>query len=144
MILETRGNRPVIIKRHPKCQDAETEAFVSAIHDPDNGVHVVDANLHDILAVASHVAVINSGTGFEALMHKKPVLLFGEADYHHAAWPIATTDDLRQALLADGPPIRDIEKYLYWFLRQQLLSPVHGDMGQQIAERILAHGYPLE
>ena len=144
MILAARGNRPVIIKRHPKCQDPAIAAFLDRIHAPDAGIHVVDANLHDIFGAASHVAVINSGTGFEALLHKKPVLLFGQSDYHHAAWPINDMNDLRRGLLADGPPINEIEKFLYWFLRQQLLSPLHGDMGRQIAERVLKQGYPLE
>lgn len=144
MVLEARGNRPVIIKRHPKCTDPDIGKFLNEIDDPEKGICVVDANLHDIFAVASHVAVINSGTGFEALLHKKPVLLFGQSDYHHAAWPIHSNEDLRKALLADGPPIKELEKYLYWFLRQKLLSPLHGDMGQQIAERVLSRGYPLE
>lgn len=39
------------------------------------------ANIHDVLSQAKAVVTVNSGTGMEALLHKKPVATFGRAEY---------------------------------------------------------------
>jgi len=55
----------------------------------------VRGNIHSLIAASRGVFVINSSTGFEALMHGKPVATFGDCDYGavtFAATP-ATIDD---------------------------------------------------
>jgi len=137
ILLQERGSRPLLIKRHPLCKDVAVEALLSELHDPSAGIHVTDANLHDIMAASDHVAVVNSGTGFEALIHDKPVLLFGGSDYHHAAFPIAEAVDVGAALAKTKPPA-PTDRFLYWFLRRQMIAPRFGDMGQQMLQRIQA------
>jgi hypothetical protein len=44
-------------------------------------VFCVNANVHDLIANANGVFTINSGVGFESLIHGKPVVTFGNCDY---------------------------------------------------------------
>jgi capsule polysaccharide modification protein KpsS len=39
------------------------------------------ANVHDLISNAKGVFTINSGVGFESLIHGKPVVTFGNSDY---------------------------------------------------------------
>lgn len=47
------------------------------------GPHVrwVDGSIHDLMTHAAAVYTINSGVGFEALLHEKPVVTFGRVEY---------------------------------------------------------------
>jgi hypothetical protein len=40
-----------------------------------------DENIHDLIAESDAVFTVNSGVGFEALLHSKPVVTFGRAEY---------------------------------------------------------------
>ena len=40
-----------------------------------------NANIHTLLSHSKAVFTVNSGVGFEAILHQKPVFTFGRADY---------------------------------------------------------------
>jgi len=67
------------------------------------------ANVHDLISHARAVFTVNSGVGFEALLHGKPVVTFGRAEYDavscHAtpstveqAWQIVKSTDQTELL----------------------------------------------
>jgi len=143
MILGSRKGRPVVIKRHPLCRDPAITALLESVESPRDGIFVSRAPIHHIIARAAAVACINSGVGFEALLHRKPVLLFGTADYQHVCRRVTETDDL--AAMLSLPPIKaaDIDAFLYWYLRTQMVSARNGDLSSQILSRIEAQGYRL-
>jgi len=92
---EARRQR-VAVKLHP-CSLKITD-LVEAVERRTRGSrYVVETrgNIHSLIAAARGVFVINSSTGFEALLHGKPVATFGDCDYKRvtfAATP-ATIDD---------------------------------------------------
>jgi capsule polysaccharide modification protein KpsS len=46
--------------------------------------HVIwmdDVSIHQLIPTARAVVVVNSGTGLESLLHQRPVVTFGRADY---------------------------------------------------------------
>ena len=69
---------PVVFKPHPvsKKAMAKFEQQVRAA-----GCYWSAAHVHDLAAHAAAVFTINSGVGFEALFHLKPVVTFGRAEY---------------------------------------------------------------
>ncbi len=69
---------PVVFKPHPVSQKAMTK-FEQQIRAA--GCYWSTANVHDLAAHAVAVFTINSGVGFEALLHLKPVVTFGRAEY---------------------------------------------------------------
>ncbi|WP_228568778.1 capsular polysaccharide export protein, LipB/KpsS family [Campylobacter sputorum] len=70
----------LVIKRHPRCHDKNVDKLFSKISSLKH-VFITTASIHQLIKNASAVFTINSGVGFEALMHLKPVVLFGKADY---------------------------------------------------------------
>ena len=92
---EARQQR-VAVKMHPSALDHPD--LVDAVARRTRGsryVFEVSGNIHSLLAAARGVFVINSSTGFEALVHGKPVAAFGDCDYRpvtFAATP-STIDD---------------------------------------------------
>ncbi len=75
-----KGKRPLYIKPHPN-QTVDEMEQLAAFHDPAQGVHVTNASIHDLLAVADCVLTVTSAVGFEAFLHKKPVVLGGRPTF---------------------------------------------------------------
>ncbi|HEY3839929.1 MAG TPA: hypothetical protein VGL72_25335 [Bryobacteraceae bacterium] len=84
------GNR-VVFKLHPGSPMPETETAVRE-RAREQYVALVNGNVHSLIAESQGVAVINSGTGFETLIHGKPVATFGACDYQWATFRAAPDD----------------------------------------------------
>jgi capsule polysaccharide export protein KpsC/LpsZ len=70
------------------------------------------------------VICINSGVGFEALIHGKSVITAGHSDYHWAAHQISTVDDLTKTGNWQVPLLSnaDVKKFLCFFLCDYLVD----------------------
>ena len=140
-VLASRRSRPVVIKRHPWCQDDRVREILAGYASDKAEVFICQANVHTILEKADHVACVNSGTGFEALLHLKPVTLFGRSDY----FPATTTcrDPIQGPDLLSGPaPKPDwIKKFLYWYLAENLVSPRFCDPEKQLHRIFESQGW---
>jgi hypothetical protein len=68
----------LVLKPHPVNPKSmrEFEALARAA-----GVHWSEAHVHDLIGNASAVYTMNSGVGFEALLHLKPVVAFARVEY---------------------------------------------------------------
>ncbi len=75
---ESRGI-PVVVKGHP--MNRESMAPLKQIADTYPCHWVETVGIHDVLRHARMVVTVNSGVGFEALLHGKTVATFGRADY---------------------------------------------------------------
>lgn len=72
--------RNVVFKLHPfQPADVEEEARKAAAASPY--VFLLNENVHSLVSAAHAVIVINSGVGFESLIHGKPVITLGACDY---------------------------------------------------------------
>jgi hypothetical protein len=94
-------NVAVVMKPHPANKKAmrQFEELVDHRH-----IFWSEANINDLIHHATAVYAINSGVGFEALLHLKPVVTFGRAEYDcvtfhanpgnlDAAWSYCHTHD---------------------------------------------------
>ena len=45
-------------------------------------VATLTAHIHDFLRNCNEVFLVNSGVGFEAILHRKPIIRFGDAEYN--------------------------------------------------------------
>ena len=131
---------PVIVKPHPRDTDPETLDRLSALSRDHPNLLISGANIHDILAVSSRVVTINSAVGVEAYLHRKPVILCGQADFHHIAQTAKSTDDLAR-YLQDPPRRRAYDKYIYWYFGLNCLSTSDPQLTQRFLSRLRAHGY---
>jgi hypothetical protein len=81
---EARQN--VVFKLHPGLYhtsegDREIIETVQRLAATSDHVFYRQANVHDLIVNARGVFAINSGVGFESLIHGKPVVTFGACDY---------------------------------------------------------------
>ncbi|KCV82292.1 hypothetical protein ATO10_07877 [Actibacterium atlanticum] len=127
----------VYVKLHPLLRPEQVERVTEQC-DSRSNVELVDASIHDLIAVSQIIVSQNSAVGFEALMQKKAVLTCAKCDYHHATLVCKTGRDLRENIAAAPEHFRsfDFEKYFYWFLAQNMLEP-QKDNFEERAMRIL-------
>lgn len=139
--IAAKGGRRLYIKPHPNQTLAETEAL-ARYHAPKSGVHLTHASIHDLLAAADCALTVSSAVGFEAFLHRKPVVLGGQTDFWQNA--ITLTDPARMpeaiaaALARDWP----FEKFLVWFLRQNCLEDSPASL-PQVLDRLARKGFFL-
>lgn len=129
---------PVIVKPHPRDTDPDTRARLAQMP----GVQVSEGNIHDIIDAAKRVVTINSAVGIEAYLHRKPVILCGQADFHHVA------DEARDAttltdLLKQTPRKRAYDKFIWWYFADQCLSTTEPTLAPRFLERVRAQGYEI-
>lgn len=128
----------VYVKPHP-VQSTETLAAVTALCATLPNVLCTDANLHDLIAVSDVTVTQNSAAGFEALMQCKPVVTCARIDYHHATL-VARDGDALEAAVREAPGALAgfaYDRYLYWFLHDQMLEPQQAEFSDRAWARIL-------
>jgi hypothetical protein len=107
----------VVFKPHPANPKSMAEFETLAMQA---GAWWSRAHVHDLLAHARAVMTINSGVGFEAMLHVKPVVTFGRAEYDCAtiaAAPAKIDDAWRGVLAADAPALEArYRRFVDWFL----------------------------
>ncbi len=118
---------PVVVKPHPRDFDPETGARLEELCARFPQLVVSTANIHDILDAATRVVTINSAVGIEAYLHRKPVILCGQADFHHIADVARSADDLA-TMLRTEPRRRAYDKFIWWYFGHHCLSTTEPDL----------------
>lgn len=138
VLLET--DAPVIVKPHPRDHSRETVDRLGDYSTRFAHLHVSNGNIHDILAASQQMVTINSAVGIEAYLHRMPVILCGQSDFHHIARTARTPADLAQ-LLAAAPRKRAYDKFIYWYFGQQCLSITEPELITRFLNRIAQPGH---
>ena len=133
---------PVIVKPHPRDLDRTVFDRLVAMRDANPRLTISTGNIHDILAASDRVVTINSAVGIEAYLHRKPVILCGQADFHHIATVAQDAGALSGALQAP-PPKRHYAKYVYWYFGVNCINAGAPDVAGQVLGRIRAAGYAI-
>jgi hypothetical protein len=85
-------NIPLFVKGHPV--NPGSMAPLHELTTKYNHVKWIDnVSIHDVIPHARAVVVVNSGTGMETLLHKRPVITFGRCEYDCVSNK-ATTDNI--------------------------------------------------
>lgn len=115
----SRAKVAVLFRKHPY---DETD-FYSRMKERFASEYVIfdsRGHIHDVLQLASAVAVINSGVGFEAMIYDKPLLSFGRAIYDVAVGRVtkADIDDVYLALMNESVASRTerYRKFISWYV----------------------------
>jgi len=84
----------------------------------------VTGNMHTAIKHASAVYTVNSGSGFEALLHGKRVFTAGVCDYHWATTTVKTGEDIRKSIELIDEPIDEDNRiqFLHYFLNYHLMN----------------------
>lgn len=77
-----RTGATILFKAHPAAPHTSEPFKTIAKGDT---LHWVDASVHDLIEHCQAVYTLNSGVGHEAILHGKPVVMFGRAEYDRLA-----------------------------------------------------------
>ncbi|SHK34656.1 Capsule polysaccharide biosynthesis protein [Roseomonas rosea] len=135
---------PLVLKRHPHCTDPAIGKLLDGLVAAWPGrVSVSRASVHALIRRARAVLTVNSGVGFEALLHGKPVVAAGKAEYRVAATEL-TDPDAAPAALATAEAAHDpafVRRYLFLALNQYQIDTRSPVSFQRAALRVLCQDY---
>lgn len=110
-------NVAIVMKPHPANKKAmgQFQEFVD-----DSRIFWSEANINDLIRHSTAVYTINSGVGFEALLHIKPVVTFGKVEYDCVTFH-ATAENLDTAWsycrASDSSSLESkYRRFVNWFL----------------------------
>ncbi|MFW3341635.1 hypothetical protein [Aliarcobacter butzleri] len=118
-----KKNIALVVKRHPLCNNKKLEKLLLKYQN-NNQILLFDGSIHDAISRCSTVYVINSGVGFEALLHLKPVVSFGKSDYMSVTRNISNLKQIEENpwyLLNDEQKDK-IKLFLYYFMNEKCVS----------------------
>ncbi|MCZ6672768.1 MAG: hypothetical protein O7C75_07500 [Verrucomicrobia bacterium] len=133
-----KKQRNIVFKVHPADPTMEVAEAVDTRIAGSPFLHLKAGNIHTLIKKSLGVAVINSGTGFESLIHGKPVAVFGDCDYKWASFPM-TSDNLDDADDYFSSFSREQEMSTYCFLYhylQRYAFETRGKVSNQLKDRV--------
>lgn len=138
----------LVLKLHP----ANRKSMIPFANLADGKtVFVSDANVNDLITHSRAVYTINSGVGFESLLHLKPVITFGRVEYDCVTFN-ASTETLDEAWeYVNAVSINELETkyrcFFNWFMEDysiDLSSPTAAKIrldaiATQVAKHVALH-----
>lgn len=133
--------RQLVVKRHPKCSSDVIAATLNRLQNEN--VTITSASIHKILPKAKAVVVVNSGVGFEALLHLKGVVCLGKADYAAAGFSAKTNDEIGPAIESAISAVNQnrIKRLLFLTLNKYQLNLESADAVDRQILRLLCRAY---
>jgi len=118
---------PIIYKPHP-CENQDQNSVVNNLINLPmfNNVSIVsDISIHELLPLSKAVVTINSGAGFEALIHLKPVVTLGRVDYSASTYECKNVEDIKNSKQFINAPVDElrIKKFLHAYLNRAYETP---------------------
>jgi hypothetical protein len=71
---------PLVVKGHPVNKDSMI-GLKNSLVKYKHVTYLDNVSIHQLISLSKCVVTVNSGTGMEALLHRKPVITFGQAEY---------------------------------------------------------------
>ncbi len=134
---EQDRNALIYVKLHAD-QGKENRRLVMDVCRDYQNVKISEASLHDLIEASDLVVTQNAPAGFEALMHKRPVITCAKSSYWHASLTARNRSDLKQALEFGADLMADFpyEKYFFWTLVRHGLEPAKDDFAKRAWARL--------
>jgi capsule polysaccharide export protein KpsC/LpsZ len=104
--------------------DTSNYAVVFKPHPLNDGEVGSNGNLQTLIAGATAIYTMNSGSGFEALFQGKRVFTTGVSDYHWGTTELKTIEEFQNSknLIEDPVDIDRINKFLYYCLTEYFMD----------------------
>ncbi len=106
----------VAIRPHPFNLEWKNSSWQWSINDT--------GSLHKLIAGSAAVYTVNSGAGFEALLHKKRVFTVGHCDYRWVTTTLKTDKEIRSSIDLIEEPIDEdnIIKFLHYCMNYHFMN----------------------
>lgn len=129
-------NTPLVIKRHPRCNNIELSKLLIKYR---NKIITYDGSIHTAISKAKTVYTINSGVGFEALLHLKPVVTFGKSDYMSLTKNIKYLDEVKLEPFYELSDINKnmIKRFLYYYINEKCFFLGDKEKLQKVVDKFI-------
>lgn len=131
----------LVVKRHPRCGSKEVaKALTEGVKA--NDFQLSDASIHDLISRSCAVCVVNSSVGAEALLHGKPVYVFGESEYQHVCYRIRAKGEFNQRFKPDELPVSadDLTRYFYVLRNEYAVDATNPAAAKKfVHDRVVEH-----
>lgn len=141
-VLRGGGDRPVLVKPHPRVTDVGTLIELSELMEQDSRITITDANIHDVLAASCATVSVNSAVAIEGFLHRTPAILYGTSDFHHHAETVTAPGQFAAALARAVQRKGGYAQYMTWYFRRNCLRIGAADLEARIWEIFAAAGFP--
>jgi len=119
-------NEKIVVKLHPytdglkATNDNLTQTLKAKLMNAGNNVIVYTGmtNVHSFIEKSKCVILANSGSGFEAMMHNKPIISWGFPEYHWVTYDLRHLCDLKNAIQLDWFNLESQRNFLYWYMEK--------------------------
>jgi len=91
------NNINLVVKLHPKDKSTHFLKIINSIKTDETLIITKDP-IHAVISKSLAVITTNSGAGFEALLHHKPVITCGKSDYNSVAIVVRNETELESKL----------------------------------------------
>ncbi len=110
---------PLLVKKHPRCTNSELSELLE-LYKREKKIILYKGSIHDAIKKSKTVYVINSGVGFESLLHLKPVVTFGRSDYMAMTKNVKDLKEIEQeAFYSLSKDKKDkIKKFLHFYVNK--------------------------
>lgn len=137
-----RSGRPVVATLHPsESYDADDHAALAELARRHPNL-TLGGDTAALLRGCALIATQNSAVAFDGLILNKPVVLFGQIDFHHAALNVADLG-AEAALKAAAHARPDHARYLWWFLKDYAIDAQAHDAGDRMLAAMRRGGWPI-
>ena len=116
--------RKIIVKLHPYTDGMDaTDTILSdklkaelEARSDQVKVYTGKVGIHNFIKNCRAVVLGNSGAGFEAMMHHKPIIAWGKPEYHWTSYDLRHLADLIRAIKLDWFDAEKQDKFLCWYM----------------------------
>jgi hypothetical protein len=130
----------VAFKLHPmSARDFDLIIAVDEAVSNSKYCHKVGGNIHELIKRSAGLFVINSGVGFESIIHGKPVCTFGDCDYNRVTFnaDIRRLDEARNFIYDfDENKQKIARKFIYWYVHEHAFYLKSKSIEQKLEEYI--------
>ena len=138
--LERFEGRKIIATLHPNEVYSEAElTALEALEAKHATIELRMGQMHEMLMGCACVVTQNSSVAFNAYFYGKPVVLFGQVDFHHIALSgeaLPSSEDI-----TNHQP--DYAGYVWWFWQDQCINAGRENAQDKIAARLRALGWNI-
>ncbi|MFD2741266.1 hypothetical protein ACFSUD_16935 [Sulfitobacter aestuarii] len=141
--LRHEKTRKIIATLHPKEHYSHAElAALTELEHRFPRLSIRTGEMEALLQDCDYVVTQNSAAGFAGYLFGKPLLLFGEIDFHHIAIK-ADHGNLQDSFVCVIGHRPDYARYLWWFWQDQSINAGRPEAETKIVARLRRYGWPV-
>lgn len=133
----------ICFKMHPNnAHDYDLHKVVDDAAQSSSFIHKAEGNIHELIKRSSGLFVINSGVGFESLIHGKPIATFGACDYSRVTFnaDLRRLDEARNFIFSYKGEWKDIGyKFVWWYWMKHAYDVNREDTKPRLMQYLKEH-----